>query len=486
MIKVKNLIFISSLLTSLSLALPAQACVVKSGKNCPSTVAHKVDHKVKLNKPGMVGGLGATVHTSAPVVLGQAGAATGLQVGPATEQVFYLFPETVNSDGRRTPAQIVSKFIVEHSGVLLNPDGSLTQHAIDVGWKTIVVKVPGQIVYPSVPTPAAVPSLQPPALAPAQPSINGHMQVHYHQLSPEKSKKLNKPGAHRGVVASYTIEQMRSQGLIDQTGRLTQRARQQGFATTITPLPGVQYYQTRNGQQVALNPQQVQLMIHGGSIGIDGALLPAAVDQGFSMVINRPAEHLPQQLAAQQPVASPQNSAMTQVPVPQTVQAPALLSDGKRSKNPVPDFYVQTHPNVTTLVRPADFQVKPYFEYILQWPSGSRTFNSGNVQRNPTLTNPDGTLTPYAIAKGWTVSVVGQSVPNMVPQPQAVPNLQAPPQSPAMTQVPVPQTVQAPNLVPQPHVAVYTAQHAEIRPHEQAYDLHDPAFHLVVVGFKEP
>ena len=255
MSKVKILIFTSALLASLSLALPAQACVVKSGKNCPSTVAHKVDHKVKLNKPGMVGGLGATTHTSPPEPLGAVpqqvvqttpGAAHRPADFPIKPNLEYTFP-TAHGQPHTYPSAVAQR-----NGAITNPDGSLTQHAIDLGF---TVRAVNQSAPNMVPQPVATPNLQ----------------------------------------------------------------------------------------------------------------------------------------------APPQNPAMTQVPVPQTVQAP-----------------------------------------------------------------------------------------NMVPQPVATPNLQVPPQNPAMTQVAVPQAVQPPNLAQPPHAVVYNALHAEIRPHEQVYDLHDPAFHLVVVGFKEP
>ena len=134
------------------------------------------------------------------------------------------------------------------------------------------------------------------------------------------------------------------------------------------------------------------------------------------------------------------------------------------------------------------------------------------------------------------------ATPNMVPQPQATPNLQTPPQNPPQTQVPVAQTVQAPNMVPpqpgqaqvlpptgQPTTAVPGAithslvpaesgtklahriepsqvegQVDVVRPHpeqqvelyhpveaktvryEEARQMKDDSFHLMVLGFKEP
>jgi hypothetical protein len=123
--------------------------------------------------------------------------------------------------------------------------------------------------------------------------------------------------------------------------------------------------------------------------------------------------------------------------------------------------------------------------------------------------------------------------PNMVPQPQATPNLQAPPQNPPQQQVPAAMTVQAPNMVPtQPgQQSVATVTHslhpvqkpskppqptrptsqealagtpAVSRPHadhlvetyhpvktgvyryEEARQMKDDSFHLMVLGFREP
>jgi hypothetical protein len=121
----------------------------------------------------------------------------------------------------------------------------------------------------------------------------------------------------------------------------------------------------------------------------------------------------------------------------------------------------------------------------------------------------------------------------MVPQPQARPNLQAPPQNPPQQQVPAAMTVQAPNMVPQQpgQQSVATVTHslhpaqttskppqpiratsgenlagtpAVARPHadhlvetyhtvkagayryEEARQMKDESFHLMVLGFREP
>lgn len=513
------------LITASLLPLSAQACVTKSGKDCTSTVAHKVDHKVKLGKVAPAAKVGAVTHTSAPVAIGQARAATGLQVSPSTQEISYIMPQVLKPDGTLTSPHLIPNRIIQSMNGIVNSDGSLTQHAIDLGWQTITVKVPGQIV---VPTPAAVPSLRAPALAPAQSSINGHTQVFYHQLSPEKSKKLNKPGAHREIVASYSVEQMRSQGLIDQTGRLTPQARQQGFATTITPLPGVQYYRTHNGQQIPLSPQQVQQWIHAGSIRIDGALSQAAVNHGYSMVINRPADPLPQQLAALgQPAQqmAPSQLAPGVTPARPTTLGNVAVVYEQRGIDKNQKLLKQGHDTHTVT---ASYTLQQMIDRGWATPSGTLTDagrqnaitrtvtplpgvqyyarrpNGQLIALTPQQTrqlfgtpsvNPDGTLTQQGIDHGFFAVV--QTQPNLSPQQLVAPGHATP------DKVPTPQPVTTPNLLPTPvlsgnlrnstaaqhtngPVEVYHPLHGATYDYADAIQTGDPAFHFVVVGFKEP
>ncbi|WP_101759699.1 hypothetical protein [Oceanicoccus sp. KOV_DT_Chl] len=472
----KNILAVSAGLLVAASLLPicAQACVTKSGKDCTSTVANKVDHKVKLGKVAPAANVGAVAHTSAPVGIGQV-ATTDLQVSPSTQEIFYIMPQVIKLDGTPVPPHLIPNNIIKSSSGIVNPDGSLTQHAIDMGWQTITVKVPGQIV---VPTPTAVPSPRAPALAPAQSSINGHMQVFYHQLSPEKPKKLNKPGAHREIVASYSVEQMRSRGLINQTGRLTLQARQQGFATTITPLPGVQYYRTHNGQQIPLTPQQTQALIQAGPIGIDGALNQAAIDHGYSMVINRPAEPLPQQLAAlgqAPPQTAPPQLAPGVTPAQPTILGNVAVVYEQRGIDKNQKLLKQGHDThmvtgsytlrqmidrgwampsgtltdagrqnaITRTVTPL-----PSVQYYARRPNGQLIALTPQQTRQllgtPSV-NPDGTLTQQGIDHGFSVAV--QTQPNLAPQQVVAPGQAAP------NKAPTPQQVAAPNLAPQQVVA---------------------------------
>ena len=301
-----------SLLTGMTLSSTTQACVVKNGKNCPNTVAHKVDHKVKLSKPGMAGGLGAVTHSAAPMALGAAttGAATTASTTPADFRYFMIN----HQDGS----------YIELSQVQL-------QQAIDSG-----------IVTP------------------------------------------------RGMVTS-------------------------GHPDTL------------------------------------------AIPKDAASIL---AQQATPNLRAPEPVATP---------TPTPIMVPQLQ---------------QLTPHVH---RPADMPLRPNRYFVtIQGTGVTKEVPTEMAQRNPALTQPDGSLTPNAIAVGWTMIAGDLTAPNLAPQPMNTPQQIAPSQNPPITQVPVPQTVLAPNLAQPPHREVYTALHADIRPHEQAYDLHDPAFHLVVVGFKEP
>jgi hypothetical protein len=89
-------------------------------------------------------------------------------------------------------------------------------------------------------------------------------------------------------------------------------------------------------------------------------------------------------------------------------------------------------------------------------------------------------------------------VPSLVQAPTATPHQvpqQVPTATPQATPHMVPSLVQAPQqtgtgnvpqAVQQQHVEVYTALHANMKPLEHAFAEHDPDFHLVVVGFREP
>ena len=208
--------------------------------------------------------------------------------------------------------------------------------------------------------------------------------------------------------------------------------------------------------------------------------------------------------------------------------APALLGEGKRAKDPVPEYFVQTGASPT--LRPVEHHVAGITYAYTDHTGRTNHPPAAMIQRNPALTNPDGTLTPNAIAQGWTQTV---QAPNMVPQPQATPNLQTPPQNPPQQQVPAAMTVQAPNMVPTQPVqqSVSTVTHslhlvqktnkppqptrptseealagtpAVARPHadhlvetyhpvktgvyryEEARQMKDDSFHLMVLGFREP
>ena len=361
-------------------------------------------------------------------------------------------------------------------------------------------------------------------------------------------------------MSNYAVQQMINAGMINRDGSISPRgASSRVTAQALRPQPPA----VPNLQTPPQNPPQQQVPV-------------AQAVQAPNMV--------PQPQATPNLQAPPQNPPQQQVPVAQTLKAPNLvppqpgqmqvptpmdkpLGPGKVSKVPVPpdpgQMQVPTPqgPQVAQVpsqplqqqvpqvvepkqpsntFRPANHNI-PGFTYYLTDSHGvvHQIPSSGTVQRNPQLTNPDGTLTPNAIAKGWTMTM---ATPNMVPQPQATPNLQTPPQNPPQTQVPVAQTVQAPNMVPpqpgqaqvlpptgQPTTAVPGAithslvpaesgtklahriepsqvegQVDVVRPHpeqqvelyhpveaktvryEEARQMKDDSFHLMVLGFKEP
>ncbi len=127
---------------------------------------------------------------------------------------------------------------------------------------------------------------------------------------------------------------------------------------------------------------------------------------------------------------------------PQQVQAPQQAPQAVP-----PQLSGQTTP--VSPMRPTDTPLRPnqYFTPPLQ--GVIHEANTGSVQRNPSLTNPDGSLTQHAIDNGWTMKEHPLTAPHLEPTPQVAPHL-APPQTPQATQAPVPQQVQAPQQMATP------------------------------------
>jgi hypothetical protein len=126
----------------------------------------------------------------------------------------------------------------------------------------------------------------------------------------------------------------------------------------------------------------------------------------------------------------------------------------------------------------------------------------------PALRTPPQDPTPQQVPVPLAVQA-----PDRVPQAMNTPALQTPPQDPTPQQVPMPLAVQAPSLAPvtiatpalipprvvpgglapspldlkrTPQAEVYTAKKGVLKPLTKSLDEPDSAFHLVVIGFREP
>ena len=162
------------------LATPeASACVTKSGKDCDAAAAHKVLYTKKLVKLAPAGGVGSTTHSTGFDPLGVPTSVTAPAALPDQQQDFgtnpdgwfYLTPSSQHAGGfagKPMPHRIIAILTAnsERRGQpgLVNPDGSLTQHAIDIGWARTGSPVPFAIPQSAPTTSQTRPTLQQPAL----------------------------------------------------------------------------------------------------------------------------------------------------------------------------------------------------------------------------------------------------------------------------------------------------------------------------------
>ncbi len=197
------------------------------------------------------------------------------------------------------------------------------------------------------------------------------------------------------------------------------------------------------------------------------------------------------------PGMAPQQGAPTPAQAPQAA-AQSLLGSGKKSKQPVPDQVVQKTPTVP--MRPLGHSVPGIVYFGIA--GNGHTIQIGSnyahfIQRHPNLTNPDGTLTPYARQQGFTM--VAQSPSKKSKQPSG------PGQVPTQTvthallpvekgeqQVPKIETSKVQGQIsvarphPSHHVELYRPKDAGIYKYEEARQMPDSDFHLMVLGFKGP
>lgn len=172
----------------------ATACVTKAGKDCPVTVGHKakgVDkHVKKVGKIAPAGNIGSVTHTTGIDPLGLP--STNLAVAPAAAPSpapadsfgsnpagwFYLPPAAAGGVGSKpAPFNTLSR-----ARGLLNPDGTLTQYAIDKGWVRLLAPAPSLVGAPTaqqvlapglapVRAPNQVQSVAPPVSQPTAPAL---------------------------------------------------------------------------------------------------------------------------------------------------------------------------------------------------------------------------------------------------------------------------------------------------------------------------
>lgn len=138
------IVLLAFLALSLGSGSGAQACVVKSGKDCDTTVAHKAKaiSLKKQNQQAPAGGVGTVAHKkgfdklglpSADVTRSVALAREGQAPDFGTDPVnwFYLAP---SGSGGTFSKPLPFDSVQTIGEPILNPDGSLTQVAIGRGW----------------------------------------------------------------------------------------------------------------------------------------------------------------------------------------------------------------------------------------------------------------------------------------------------------------------------------------------------------------
>jgi hypothetical protein len=150
----------------------AVACVTKTGKDCPVTVGQKakgVDkHIKKVGKLAPVGNVGHVTHSSGIDQLGlpSANLASVPAASPTPADAFgsnpagwfYLVP--IPATGGFSPHPL--SFRVLGATHLANPDGTLTQYAIDLGWVRVQAPAPSLVGAPTAR------QVQAPGLAPTR------------------------------------------------------------------------------------------------------------------------------------------------------------------------------------------------------------------------------------------------------------------------------------------------------------------------------
>ena len=194
--RLTKIILVSSLLGML-LPPNAAACTIKGGKNCTHTAGHKADHKVKTGKTSPAGNVGAFAHSTAPVVTGQAGSHTERYLAFLTHDGYHI----ISVSSLQSP-------LMSDLFDLFNPDGTLSQKALSMGFSdasSLVVK-PNQQAQVSIATPQQLPKITHgyTGSSTARAHINGPVEV-YHPLSGtvyqyEQAIQYGDPSFHLIVV----------------------------------------------------------------------------------------------------------------------------------------------------------------------------------------------------------------------------------------------------------------------------------------------
>jgi hypothetical protein len=475
----------ASLLLMAVTSVNVQACNIKGGKDCATTAGHKADHKVKKGKVAPAGNVGKKSHTKAPVALGRASSGVVASVTPRQAEHNY-FARLSSGDFRAVSPRIVS------SQTLTNPDGSLTQHALDVGFIDVRVVTPGMVVQ-STPTPSqqATPYLVPaPVKAPAQISAQppaagttiGLTQVVY----------------KGGDGSFHSLAQIAAmQGyLVNPDGTLTRAGQNAGFNIQVAPASGVKYVWNVNGRQVVLTQPQFQRLYAHGGIRTDGTLTQASINNGLGLIVQRIPGLVPSK--TQTPTMQPPGKIPVAIPqqAPSVVQTPgltpSLLAPGQ-----VPGAIPQQAPSVVQTPGLTPSQLAPG-----QVPGAT-------PQQAPSVVQTPG-LTPSQLAPGQVPGATPQQAPTVVQTPGLTPSLLAPGQVPGAIPQQVPNMVQTPGQAPSQLVSVqspilaghiensdaykhvnsavevYHPLHGASYHYEDAMSYGDPGFHFVVVGFKQP
>ena len=420
----------ATLALTLSTAMPVSAAVCASGSkasDCPASTAHKSDHKKdEKQAPAAVG---TAVHSEGTADLGSASNhehVVEVKVKEHKTESTASAPSTPDVKVKEQKTESMASVPTDTPQMPMAVDSHVKLHKYhEAQQHEVHVVEHGAPTARSLPVNTALPA--PPASG-AQP----HVTYWYHYYATND---------YMSSVSPLGQMEFRRRGWINPDGTVSEAGMRHGLVAVVDPQtpqlvvqttptllpnnhpvlqtsanpPATTWrdfkYVTGHGHGTSLPAGQIRTFVADGHIGPDGSVTPSGQAMGIVAEPFRtnPVPHL----------------ATTSGPTPTPTQltAPTRQGSGKQSKDQVPDFTAQTTPTPDPLkapqmvqtspavpqqivqttpaatLRPADHSV-PGISYFITESTGKVSPLTTDVQRNPLLTNPDGTLTPNALAMG--------------------------------------------------------------------------------------